>query len=123
MKTEKRIAARGVRRRYRVRNRVVRDAHGRPRLSVFRSNRHMYAQIIDDAAGHTLVAASTVETALAGPGTFAGNVNSAEKVGRLVAERALQAGIAKVVFDRGGFRYHGRVAALADAARAAGLEF
>ena len=123
MKTEKRIAAQGVRRRYRVRNRIVRDAHGRPRLSVFRSNRHMYAQIIDDAAGHTLVAASTVEASVAGPGSFAGNVSSAEAVGRLVAERALQAGIAKVVFDRGGFRYHGRVAALANAARSAGLEF
>ena len=101
----------------------MRDAHGRPRLSVFRSNRHMYAQIIDDAAGHTLVAASTVEASVAGPGSFAGNVSSAEAVGRLVAERALQAGIAKVVFDRGGFRYHGRVAALANAARSAGLEF
>ncbi len=123
MKFEKRIAAQGQRRKYRVRNRVVRDSHGRPRLSVFRSNRHMYAQIIDDAAGKTLAAASTVEGEIAGAGKFAGNVSSAEKVGRLIAERAAEKGITKVVFDRGAFRYHGRVAALADAARGAGLDF
>ena len=123
MKVEKRLASQIRRRRFRVRNRVVRDAHGRPRLSVFRSNRHMYAQIIDDVAGNTLASASTVESEIAGAGQFAGNIEFAQKVGDLVARRALQKGITKVVFDRGALRYHGRVAALADAARAAGLDF
>lgn len=123
MKTGKRLAGQNRRRKFRVRNRIVRDAHGRPRLSVFRSNRHMYAQIIDDSAGRTLVSASTVESEIAGAGKFAGNVEAAEKVGRLIAERAASSGISKVVFDRGAFRYHGRVAALADAAREAGLDF
>lgn len=117
------MAGQNRRRKFRVRNRIVRDAHGRPRLSVFRSNRHMYAQIIDDSAGRTLVSASTVESEIAGAGKFAGNVEAAEKVGRLIAERAASSGISKVVFDRGAFRYHGRVAALADAAREAGLDF
>lgn len=123
MKVSKRIAAQIRRRNFRVRNRIVRDAHGRPRLSVFRSNRHMYAQIIDDAAGQTLVSASTVEGDVVGAGGFGGNIGCAEKVGRLIAERAAEKGITKVVFDRGPFRYHGRVAALADAARGAGLDF
>lgn len=123
MKVLKRIANQAKRRRFRVRNRVVRDSHGRPRLSVFRSNRHIYAQIIDDAAGKTLVSASSVETEVAGPGNFAGNKDAAEKVGRLIGERASKAGITQVVFDRGGYRYHGRVASLADAARSAGLDF
>jgi large subunit ribosomal protein L18 len=123
MKTGKRLAEQGKRRKFRVRNRIVRDAHGRPRLSVFRSNRHMYAQIIDDSQGRTLVSASTVETELGGAGTAGSNIEAAEKVGRLIAERATGSGITKVVFDRGSFRYHGRVAALADAARGAGLDF
>ena len=123
MKSGKRLVEQSRRRKFRVRNRIVRDAHGRPRLSVFRSNRHMYAQIIDDAAGRTLVSASTVESSIAGPGGFGGNVEAAEKVGRLIAERATGSGITQVVFDRGAFRYHGRVAALADAARGAGLDF
>ncbi|MCA9011137.1 MAG: 50S ribosomal protein L18 [Planctomycetaceae bacterium] len=123
MGVRSRLAKQNQRRQYRVRNRVIRDAHGRPRLSVFRSNRHMYAQIIDDTAGRTLVAASTVETELAGPGGFGSDAESAGKVGRLIAERAGKLGISKVVFDRGEFRYHGRVAALADAAREAGLDF
>lgn len=106
-----------------MRNRLVRDAHGRPRLSVFRSNRHMYAQVIDDQSGRTLVSASTLEAAVAGPGKPAGDCESASTVGRLIGERAKQAGIEKVVFDRGPFRYHGRVAALAAAAREAGLDF
>ena len=96
----------------------------RPRLSVFRSLKHMVAQIIDDEAGHTLVAASSVEpeirTALGGR---TGNAEAAKTVGRLVAERALAKGIKAVVFDRGGHLFHGRVKALADAAREAGLEF
>ncbi|MCA9033528.1 MAG: 50S ribosomal protein L18 [Planctomycetaceae bacterium] len=123
MKVEKRLAVQAKRRQFRVRNRVIRDAHGRPRLSVFRSNRHMYAQIIDDAAGKTLASASTVEAEVAGAGKCAGNIEFARKVGELIGKRATELGISKVVFDRGSFRYHGRVAAVADAARAAGLEF
>lgn len=123
MKAEKRLAKRKVRRGFRVRNRVRRDAHGRPRLSVFRSNRHIYAQVIDDAAGHTVAAASTMESDVAGAGKVAADRESASKVGRLIAERAQEKGISEVVLDRGSFRYHGRVAALADAAREAGLRF
>ena len=109
-----------VRRHRRVRKKVVGTAE-RPRLAVFRSNRHMTAQVIDDRAGRTLAAASTVEPSLRSGAT--GNREAANAVGRLVAERALAAGITRVVFDRGGFIYHGRVAALADGARAGGLEF
>ncbi len=123
MSVRTRLALQGKRREFRVRNRVIRDAHGRPRLSVFRSNRHMYAQIIDDSAGRTLASASTVESVLSGPGGVGGDQESAQKVGQLIAERAVKLGISRVVFDRGSFRYHGRVAALADAARQAGLEF
>lgn len=123
MKAEKRLAKRKVRRGFRVRNRVRRDAHGRPRLSVFRSNRHIYVQVIDDAAGHTLAAASTMESGVAGPGKVAADRESASKVGQLIAERAQEKGISEVVLDRGPFRYHGRVAALAEAAREAGLKF
>jgi len=107
------------RRHRRVRKKVVGTAE-RPRLAVFRSNRHIVAQVIDDRAGTTLAAASTVEAALRAGGT--GNAAAATEVGRLVAERALAKGVTKVVFDRGGARYHGRVAALAAAAREAGLE-
>lgn len=123
MKAEKRLVKRKVRRGFRVRNRVRRDAHGRPRLSVFRSNRHIYAQVIDDAAGHTVVAASTMESSVAGAGKVAADREAASKVGRLIAERAKEKGISDVVLDRGTFKYHGRVAALADAAREAGLNF
>jgi large subunit ribosomal protein L18 len=104
--------------------RVRKQVHGtpeRPRLAVFRSNRHVVAQVIDDRAGRTLATASTLETDLRSGSTS--NCEAAAKVGTLVAERAKAAGIDTVVFDRGGFRYHGRVAALADAAREAGLEF
>lgn len=118
-----RLAKQNQRRQYRVRNRITRDAHGRPRLSIFRSNRHMYAQIIDDSAGKTLVAASTVESEIAGPGGVGSDTESAGQVGKLIAERAVKLGISRVVFDRGSFRYHGRVAALAEAAREAGLDF
>ena len=108
-----------VQRHTRVRRKVVGTAQ-RPRLAVFRSARHITAQVIDDSTGRTLVAAGTVERDLrATPG---GTVAAAAVVGRLVAERALAAGVSQVVFDRGGNRYHGRVAALADAARDAGLE-
>ena len=95
----------------------------RPRLAVFRSNNHIYAQVIDDASGKTLAAASSVDRQLRDGIAFGGNKQAAEAIGRTLAERAKAAGVSKVCFDRGSFRYHGRVAALADAARAAGLEF
>jgi large subunit ribosomal protein L18 len=91
----------------------------RPRLAVFRSQKHIYAQLIDDSTGHTLAAASTVEKGLAAADT----VEGAKKVGEALAKRATEKGVKAVVFDRGGFRYHGMVASLADGARAAGLEF
>jgi large subunit ribosomal protein L18 len=93
----------------------------RPRLAVFRSLNHIYAQVIDDASGRTLATASTVEKELRG--TKQTKSDEAKVVGRLVAERAKAAGVARVVFDRAGFRYHGRIKSLADAAREAGLEF
>jgi large subunit ribosomal protein L18 len=110
-----------LRRHRRVRKKVTGTAE-RPRLAVFRSNRHVSAQVIDDRSGRTVAAASSLERSVreAGP---TGNKAAASVVGRLVAERARAAGVAQVVFDRGGFRYHGRVAAVADAAREAGLEF
>lgn len=108
-------------RRHRRVRKGVRGTPERPRLSVFRSSRHMAAQLIDDTAGVTLVSASTLEPNLRAAN--GGNVAAAAGVGTVVAERALTAGITAVVFDRGGYRYHGRVAALADAARRAGLEF
>ncbi len=92
----------------------------RPRLAIFRSVAHIYAQVIDDVAGKTVVSASSVEKGNASSG---GNVAGAKEIGKLVAERAKEQGIKKVVFDRGGYHYHGRVKALADAAREAGLEF
>ncbi len=109
-----------VRRHRRVRKKV-RGTAERPRLAVFRSNKHIGAQVIDDRAGVTLAAASTVEADLASDAT--GTTEAATKVGERLAERAREAGVSTVVFDRGGFHYHGRVAALADAARKAGLEF
>ena len=108
------------RRHYRVRKKVAGSA-ARPRLAVFRSNKHISAQIIDDRSGRTLAAASTLEKDLRGSAT--GNIEAAKKVGRLIAERGKAAGVSTVVFDRGGFLYHGRIAAVADAAREAGLEF
>ncbi|MHB8465789.1 MAG: 50S ribosomal protein L18 [Acidimicrobiales bacterium] len=109
------------RRHYRVRKHVVGTAD-RPRLAVFRSSSHITAQVIDDRAGQTLAAAATVEAAIKTAGGT-GNKAAAAAVGRLLAERAKAVGVTRVVFDRGGFLYHGRVAALADAARAEGLEF
>ena len=106
------------RRHIRVRKKVRGDA-ARPRLAVFRSNKHIVAQVIDDRAGKTVAAASSLEADLR---SGSGNKESAAKVGKLVAERAKAAGVSQVVFDRGGFLYHGRVAAVADAARDAGLE-
>ena len=95
----------------------------RPRLAVFRSNNHMYAQIIDDTVGHTLVAASTTEKEVKAELEKTNNVDAAAYLGKVIAKRALDKGIATVVFDRGGFIYQGKVAALADAAREAGLKF
>jgi large subunit ribosomal protein L18 len=94
-----------------------------PRLAVYRSTKHIYAQLIDDVAGVTLVAASSVDKDLKAKLTHGGNIDSAKAVGEAVAKKALKKGIKDVVFDRGGFLYHGRVAALADAAREAGLNF
>jgi len=121
MKLIKRVHNRRERRAFRVRNRVRHS--GRIRLSVFRSNRHMYAQLIDDATGNTVVSANTMETALAGPGKYAGNIEAAANVGRLLAERAKEKQIKEVAFDRGNYKFHGRVKALAEAAREAGLDF
>jgi len=115
-----RSAARSRRQR-RVRKKVVGTTE-RPRLAVFRSNKHISVQLIDDSKGHTMAAASTYESAASGAGT-SGSVAAAKAVGQLIGERASAAGVESVVFDRGGNRYHGRVAALADAAREAGLKF
>ena len=109
------------RRQKRTRFRVVTNAAGRPRLSVFRSGRHIYAQIIDDRAQATIVAASTNEKEDKAPKTW--NVSAASTVGKKIAERAIAKGVKQVVFDRGGYIYHGRIKALADAARESGLEF
>ena len=108
-----------IKRHNRVRGKISGTAE-RPRLSVFRSESNIYAQIIDDVAGATLVAASTVEKGFEGNG---GNVDAAKKIGAAIAERALQKGIEEVVFDRGGYIYHGRVKALAEGAREGGLKF
>ena len=99
---------------------------GRPRLNVFRSVEHIYAQVIDDMTGQTIVSASSVDSSLKGTfdkGVRGGNLKGAEAIGKAIAERSIEKGIKKVVFDRGGFLYHGRIRAVADAARKAGLEF
>ena len=111
------------RRKVRVRLQVKRAANGRPRLSVFRSSKHIYAQIIDDVKGATLVAASSMEKAQREGAKTGANIAAASAVGKLVAERAINSGIKEVVFDRGKYLYHGRVKALADAAREGGLSF
>jgi large subunit ribosomal protein L18 len=117
------LASRGAARRKRhdrIRLRLE-GTESRPRLAVFRSNVHIYAQVIDDASGRTLAAASSAEKELRGSGST--KTEGAAVVGRLVAERAKTAGVERVVFDRAGFRYHGRIKSLADAARNAGLDF
>ena len=111
-----------IKKHMRVRNHLAGTAD-RPRLAVFRSNNHMYAQIIDDSVGNTIVAASTVEKSIKEALEQTDNVDAAAYIGKVVAERALEKGIKTVVFDRGGFIYQGKVQALADAAREAGLEF
>ena len=112
-----------ARRRQRVRTRIGRRAGGRPRLSVFRSSQHIYAQVIDDRGGVTLAAASSLDKGLKGSLKSGTNAAAATEVGKLIAQRALAAGIKEVVFDRGGYLFHGRVKALAEAARAGGLSF
>ncbi len=111
------------RRRRRNRARLRRKSVGRPRLSVFRSAQHIYVQVIDDNLGRTLAAASTMDKALSEKLKSGADKVAAAQVGRLIAARALKAGIKDVVFDRGGYMFHGRVKALADAAREGGLEF
>jgi large subunit ribosomal protein L18 len=111
-----------TRRRFRVRKRLSGTAD-RPRLTVFRSHKHIYAQVVDDVTGRTLASASTADKTLREQVGFGGNRTAAEAIGKAVAERAQAAGVKQVCFDRGSFRYHGRVAALAEAARSAGLEF
>ena len=111
------------RRKARVRRAIKKAANGRPRLSVFRSSKQIYAQIIDDVRGHTVAAASTLETDLKGKLKTGATVDAAKEVGKLVAERAVQAGVKQVIFDRSGYLFHGRVKALADAAREGGLDF
>ncbi|MCP6757798.1 MAG: 50S ribosomal protein L18 [Fischerella sp. CENA71] len=110
------------RRHRRIRGKVSGSSE-RPRLAIFRSHQHIYAQVIDDTQHHTLVAASTVEPELKSKLTSGGNAKASAEVGKLIAARALEKGITKVVFDRGGNLYHGRIKALADAAREAGLDF
>ena len=107
---------------YKLRNRINGTSE-RPRLSVFRSNDHMYAQIIDDTVGNTLVSASTTQKAVKAALEKTNDVAAASYLGKVIAERALAKGITEVVFDRGGFIYHGKIEALADAAREAGLKF
>ncbi|MCG7410619.1 50S ribosomal protein L18 [Paenibacillus sp. ACRRX] len=111
-----------LKRHLRVRKKIE-GTTARPRLNVFRSSKHIYAQLIDDVKGVTIAAASTMDKEVAEGISNGGNVESARKVGELVAKRAKDAGVTEVVFDRGGYLYHGRVQALADAAREAGLEF
>lgn len=110
-------------RKARVRRTLKANNHGRPRLSVHRSGMHIYAQVIDDAKGHTIAAASSLDKGLRTSLKSGANVAAAAAVGKLVAERAKQAGVSEVVFDRGAYLYHGRVKALAEGAREGGLQF
>lgn len=120
MKDRKKLAK--LKRKKRVRSRVVGTSE-RPRLNVFRSLKHIYAQALEDTSGKTLVSASTMSPELKGSFRYPGNVEAAKKVGELIAKKCLAMGIQKVVFDRNGYLYHGRIKALAEAARAGGLIF
>ena len=122
MVSKKSRAEMRVKKHMRIRNRFSGTAQ-RPRLAVFRSNNHMYAQIIDDTVGNTLVAASTVEKEVKAELNKTNDVEAAAYLGKVIAKRAMDKGITEVVFDRGGFLYHGKIAALAEAAREAGLVF
>jgi len=112
-----------ARRKQRVRLSLRRSANGRPRLSVFRSSKHIYAQVIDDLKGETVASAASLEKTMRDAGKTGANIDAAKAVGKLLAERAVQKGVKEVVFDRGSYLYHGRVKALADAARESGLSF
>ncbi|HMD02164.1 MAG TPA: 50S ribosomal protein L18 [Candidatus Baltobacteraceae bacterium] len=112
-----------ARRKQRVRLALRRSAGGRPRLSVFRSSKHIYAQVIDDQKGETVASASSLEKELRAAGNTGADIDAAKAVGKLLAERAVKKGVKEVVFDRGGYLYHGRVKALGDAARESGLSF
>jgi large subunit ribosomal protein L18 len=118
-----RLSDRTARRKAQVRRAIRRAGHGRARLSIFRSSKHIYAQVIDDTQGTTLVAASSIEKNMRGSMKNGANIAAAKAVGKLVAERATAKGIKDVVFDRGAYLYHGRVKALAEAAREGGLKF
>src|SRR3984957_7609206 len=118
-----RLKATNARRQQRGRLAFARSANGRPRLSVFRSSKHIYAQVIDDLKGETLASASSLEKTMRDAGKTGANIDAAKAVGKLLAERAVKNGVTEVVFDRGGYLYHGRVKALADAARESGLSF
>ncbi len=120
--THRQVQTRRLRRQRRVRNRLF-GTPERPRLAVFRSSKHIYAQVINDQTATTLVSASTMDPEIKGQFAYGGNKAAAEVVGRVVAERARKAGIDKICFDRRSYKYHGRVEALAQAARAAGLQF
>ena len=112
-----------ARRKARIRRSIRANSGGRPRLSVFRSSEQIYAQVIDDEKGVTVAAASTLEKAFRDDGKSGANIEAARRIGKEIAERAKKAGIDKVVFDRGGYLYHGRVKALAEGAREGGLDF
>ena len=118
-----RMKATNARRKQRVRLALRRSGGGRPRLSVFRSSKHIYAQVIDDLKGETLASASSLEKTMRDSGKTGANIDAAKAVGKLLAERAAEKGVKEVVFDRGAYIYHGRVKALADAAREGGLSF
>jgi large subunit ribosomal protein L18 len=122
MNHQKANAQQRIRRRFRV-SKHIRGTAERPRLCVFRSHKHMYAQVIDDAQGRTVASAGTNDKQLRDSLKYGGNKGAAEAVGKALAERALAAGVTKVCFDRGAFQFHGRVAALAEAARKSGLSF
>ncbi len=122
MGEEQKVREARIRRHQRVRKTVIGSSE-RPRLNVFRSLKHIYAQVIDDSIGHTLISASTLDNDIRGQVDGMKKTEAAELVGKVLAERALASGVTKVVFDRGGYKYHGRVKALAEAARKAGLEF
>lgn len=117
------LSVTNARRGNRVRKQVRRAAYGRPRLSVFRSSKHIYAQVIDDAKGVTVASASSLEKTMREGAKTGADIDAAKAVGKLVAERAVKNGVKEVIFDRGGYLYHGRVKALADAAREGGLSF
>lgn len=122
MDAQKRKTQQQQRRRYRVRGKMMGTAQ-KPRLSVFRSSKHIYAQLIDDINGVTLAAVGSLGKQVAGEIPYGGNIKAAQAIGRMIAEKAKEKGIEEVAFDRGPYKYHGRVKALADAAREGGLKF